>query len=72
MVLSIGQLSRYNIPFLYRRKKAMFQPSGGEVFDCKDTSRESKWLLVSALKASRALLKGYVGYLASIVGTTRR
>ena len=50
----------------------MFQPSIGEVFDCKGAPRESKWLVVSALKASWALLKGYVGYLASIVGTTRR
>ena len=71
MVLGMGQLSRYNIPFLCRRKRAMFQPSVGEVFDCKGTPRESKWLVVSALKESRALLKGYVGYFASIVGTIR-
>ena len=50
----------------------MFQPSVGEVFDCKGTPRESKWLVVSPLKARRALLKRYVGYLASIVDTTRR
>ena len=48
MVLSMGQLSRCNIPFLYRRKRAMFQPSIGELFDCKGTPRESKWLVVSA------------------------
>ena len=50
----------------------MFQPSVGEVFEGKGTPRESKWLVVSALKASRVLLKRYVGYLVSIVGTTRR
>ena len=50
----------------------MFQPTVGEVFDCKSIPQESKWLVVFALKASRALLNRYVGYLASIVGTTRR
>ena len=50
----------------------MFQSSIGEVFDCKGTPRESKWLVVSSLKASRALLMVYVGYLASTMGTTRR
>ena len=32
MVLGIGQLSRYNIPFLCRRKRTVFQPFVGEVF----------------------------------------
>ena len=72
MVLGMRQLSRYNIPFLCGTKRAMFQPFLGEVFDCKGTPRESKWLVVFALKVSRALLKRYVGYLASIVGTTSR
>ena len=72
MVLGMEQLSRYNVPFLCRSKRTMFQPFVGEVFDCKGTPRESKWLIMSALKANRALLMGYVGYLASTVGTTRR
>ena len=50
----------------------MFQPSEGEVFECKGTPRGSKWLVVSALKASKMLFKGCVGYLASIVDTIRR
>ena len=36
------------------------------------TPRGSKWLVVSELKASRMLLKGYVRYLASIMDTTRK
>ena len=57
VVLSMGQLSRHNIPFLCRRKMAMFQPSVGEVFEYKGTPQRSKWLIVSALKASMMLLK---------------
>ena len=72
VILGMDWLSKYNIPFLCRRKRAMFQPSVGEVFDCEGTPRESKWLVVSALKAIRALIKRYIGYLVSIVGTTSR
>ena len=50
----------------------MFQPSEEEVFEYNGTPRGSEWPVVSALKASRMLLKGCVGYLASIVNTTRR
>ena len=50
----------------------MFQPSAGETFECKGKPRGSKWLVVSALKASRMLLKGCIGYLASIVNTTKK
>ena len=71
MVLGMGQLSRYNIPYLCRRKRIMFHPSIGEVFKYKGTPRGSEWLVVSVLKASRVLLKGCVRYLASIVDTTR-
>ena len=60
------------LPFLYRMKEVVFQPSAGEVFECKGTPQGSKWLVVSALKVSRMLLKGFVGYLASIVDTTRK
>ena len=38
----------------------MFQPSIGKVFEGKGTPRRGKWLVVSALKASRMLLNGGV------------
>ena len=50
----------------------MFQPSVGEMFECKGTPRGSKWLEVFVLKASRMLFKGCVGYLVSIVDTTKK
>ena len=50
----------------------MFQPSKGEVFECKGTPRGSEWPVVSVMKASRMLLKGCVGYFASIVDTTKK
>ena len=43
----------------------------GKVFEYRGTPRESKWLVMFALKASRMLLKGCVRYLASIVDTTK-
>ena len=72
MILGMGWLSNYNATIFCKRMKVVFQPSEGEVFECKGTSRGSKWLVVSALKASRMLLKGCVGYLAVVVDTTRR
>ena len=48
----------------------MFQPSEGEIFKYKGTSRGSKWPVVSAIKVSRMLIKECVGCLASIVDTT--
>ena len=50
----------------------MFQPSEGEAFEYKGTPQGSKWPVVSALKASRILLKGCIGYLTSIVDTTKK
>ena len=50
----------------------MFQPLEGEVFKYKGTPRGSKWPVVSMLKASKMLLKGCIGYLASIVDTTKK
>ena len=38
----------------------------------RGTPQGSKWLVMSALKTSRMLLKGCVRYLASIVDTTRK
>ena len=49
----------------------MFQPSAGEIFECKGTPQGSKWLEVSVLKASKMLFKGCDRYLASIVDTTK-
>ena len=42
------------------------------MFKYKGTPRGSKWLVVSTLKASRMLLKGCIGYLASVVDTTKK
>ena len=47
----------------------MFQPSEGENFEYKGMPRGSRWLVVSAVKASRMLIKGCIGYLASVVDT---
>ena len=43
-----------------------------ELFEYKGTPQGSKWPVVSAKKVSRMLLKGCVGYLASIVDTTKK
>ena len=72
MILGMGWLSKYNAPFLCRRRKVVFQPFIGEMAECKGTPRGSKWLEVSVLKASRILFKGCDGYLASIVDTTKK
>ena len=72
VILDMDWLSKYNATILCRRKKVVFQLSEREVFEYKGTSRGSKWLVVSAMKASRMLLKGYVVYLASIVDTTKK
>ena len=50
----------------------MFQQSEGQVFEYKGMPQGSKWSVVSATKASRVLLKGCVGYLSSIVDTTKK
>ena len=42
------------------------------MFEYRGTPRRSKWLVVSALKVSRMLLKGCVRYLASNVNTIRK
>ena len=70
VILGMDWLSNYNTTIFCRRKKVVFQPSEGELFEYKGTPRGSKWLVVSALKESMMLFKGCVGYLASIVDTT--
>ena len=72
VILGMDWLSKYNATIFYRRKKVVFQPSEGEVFEYKGTPRGSKWPVVSAMKVSRILLKGCVGYLASIVDTMKK
>ena len=42
------------------------------MFEYKGTPQGRKWPVVSTLKASRMLLKECVGYLASIVDTTKK
>ena len=70
MILDMDWLSKYNAIIFCRRKKVVFQPSKGEIFEYKGTRRGSKWLVISTVKASRMLIKGCVGYLASVVDTT--
>ena len=72
VILGMDWLSKYNAIIYCRRKKEVFQPSGGETFEYKVTLRGSKWPVVSALKVSKMLLKGYVRYLASIMDTTKK
>ena len=72
VILGMDWLSKYNATIFCRRKKVVFQPLEGEVFEYKGTPRGSKWLVVSALKASKMLLKGCVGYLASIMDTIKK
>ena len=72
VILGMDWLSKYNATIFCRRKKVVFQPSKREVFEDKGTLRGSKWPVVSALKASRRLLKGCVRYLVSIVDTTKK
>ena len=70
VILGMDWLSKYNATIFCRRKKVVFQPSEGEIFEYKGTPRGSKWLAVSIVKASKMLIKGCVGYFASIVDTT--
>ena len=72
MILGVDWLSKYNATIFCRRKKVVFQPLEGEVFEYKGTPRGNKWPVVSAMKASKMLLKGCIGYLASIVDTTKK
>ena len=72
VILGMDWLSKYNATILCRRKKVVFQPSEGEVFEYKGTPQGSKWPAMSTMKESRMLLKGCVGYLASIMDTTKK
>ena len=65
-------LSKYNATIFYKKKNVVFQPSEEETFKYKDTPRGSKWPVISTMKASRMLTKECVGYLASIVNTTKK
>ena len=50
----------------------VFELSEEETFEYKGTPRESKGPIISAMKPSRMLTKGCVGYLAPIVDTTKK
>ena len=53
VILGLDWLSKYNVNIFCRRKKMVFQPSEGEMFEYKGTLRGSKWPVVSAMKVSR-------------------
>ena len=72
VILGMDWLSKYDATIFCRRQKVVFQPSEGEMFEYKGTPRGSKWHVVSALKVSRMLLKGCIGYLANIMYTTKK
>ena len=72
VILGMDCLSKYNATILCRRKKVVFHPYEGEVFEYECTPRGIKWLLVSTMKASKMLLKGCIGYLANIVDTMKK
>ena len=42
MILGMGWLSNYSATIFCKRKKVVFQPSDGEVFESKGTPRGSK------------------------------
>ena len=69
LILGMEWLSKYNATIFCRRKKVVFQPSEGEIFKSKGTPRGSKWPIVSVVKANRMMIKGRVGYFASVVDT---
>ena len=70
LILGMDWLSKYYASIFCRRKNVVFQPSKVEIFEYKGTPRGSKWPVVSTMKANRMLIKGCVGYLASVVDTT--
>ena len=72
VILGMDWLSKYNAIIFCRRKKVVFQPSEGEVFEYKGMPRGSKWPVVSTINTSKMLIKGCVGYLASIVDTIKK
>ena len=67
VILGMDWLSKYNATIFCKRKKVVFQPSEGELFEYKGTPRGSKWSVVFAIEASRMLIKSCVRYLANIV-----
>ena len=72
VILGMDWLSKYNASIFCRRKKVVFQPFEGETFKYKGTPQGSKWPVVSVIKASKTLIKGCIGYLASIVDKTMK
>ena len=55
-----------------RKKNVVFQPFEEETFEYTGTPRGSKWLVILAMKTSKMLTIGYVGYLASIVDMMKK
>ena len=72
VILGMDWLSKYNGTIFCRNKKVVFQPSEGKEFKYRGTSQGSKWPVVSAMVANRMLLKGCLGYLASVVDATKK
>ena len=72
MILGMDWLSKYNATIFCRKKKVVFQPPEGKEFEYRGTSRGSKCPVVSEIKLNKMLLKGCVGYLASIVNSTEK
>ena len=71
VVLGMDWLSKHNAT-IFCKKKVAFQPFEEENFEYKGTPRRSKWLVISAIKASKMLTKGCIGYLANIVDKTKK
>ena len=72
VILGMDWLSKHNSTIFCRKKKVVFQPSKGEMFEYKGIPRGSKRPMVSAMKAYKMLAKGCIGSLASIVETTKK
>ena len=43
LILGMDWLSKYNATICYKRKKMVFQPSKGEIFEYKGMPQGSKW-----------------------------
>ena len=72
IILGMDWLSKYSATIFCKKKNVVFQLYEEETFEYKGTPRGSKWPVILAMKASRILTKGCVGYLASIVDMTKK
>lgn len=71
VILGMDWLFKHNAMIICKRRKVVFQLVKEEAFEFKDTSKGNRWLVFSAMKVQKILVRGCVGYLASFVNTTK-